>query len=345
MAPLDDILQELKSKTNLNEEEISEKIKEKQDSLSGLVSEDGAAYLVAKEMGVNLFGSEKRKLDIKNIMAGMRSVSVAGRVFKLSKIIDFKKKNGDSGRVVNLFIGDHTGYVRMPLWNDRVRLVEDGSVSIGDVVQISGAYSQKNIYGDIELSLGKYGKIFKITEEAVGSDIRFPTVEELNKNFQGPRNNRVSIKDIEPGNSEIKATIIDVAKSNFIFKVCPKCGKKVNRNGDKYECGEHGEVEYKPAMVFPFIVDDGTGILRIVAFRDVAEELVSISVDDIDSMSPDERYEKLIGNVVGKEYIIYGRVKMNKRYNRLEMIANRVKSLNISKETEQLSSLLNMKLS
>jgi len=350
MVPIDDILQSLESKTSLGKEELRKKIKEKEESLSGLISEEGAAYLVAKEMGVNLLNNEKRTLDIKNIIVGMRNVAVAGRVFKISDIINFKKSNGNEGRVVNIFIGDKSGFTRTPLWNDQVAIVEDGIIKIGDIVQISGAFAQENIYGDVELSIGKYGKIFNVTAEATGSEIDFPTADELNKNFMQPKTNRTQIKDIDLENGrstiEIRGTIIDVIKSNFIFNVCPKCGKKATpkMDSEKFECAEHNEVEAKPEMVVSFMIDDSTGVLRVVAFRTTAEQITTTTASELNKLSVEERHKLLSGSMVGKEYMVEGRVKQNTQFGRTEMIANKVKDINISEETEKLASLLKMQL-
>ena len=345
MAALDEILGKIESQTKLGKEELREKIKKKQNDLSGLVSLEGAAYLVAKEVGVNLLDSEKRKLELRNILAGMRSVSAAGRVFKISRIVDFKKRNGSDGRVVNLFIGDSTGFVRMPLWNDHVVMVEDEIIKLLDIIQISGAFASENIYGDIELSIGKYGSVFNINDEAAGADIEFPTVDELSKAFLGPRTDRVPIKNISPGSFEIRATIIDVVRSRFLFNVCPQCGGKAEEieNGS-FECKEHGEVKAEPATVVSFIADDGTGALRVVAFRDTAEKLTTTTAGELSRLDADERYKLLSGTVVGKEYIIHGRVKKNKQFDRLEMVASSVQNLNISEESEKLAGLLKMKL-
>jgi hypothetical protein len=50
-----------------SEAEIRKLIGEKQDELSGLVSEEGAAYIVARELGVNLLKAAKRQLKVKNL--------------------------------------------------------------------------------------------------------------------------------------------------------------------------------------------------------------------------------------------------------------------------------------
>lgn len=345
MVPLDDILGKIETRTKIDKDKLIDKIKRKQNELLGLVSLEGAAYLVAKELGVNLLNNEKRKLELRNILAGMRNVSVAGRVFKISNIVDFKKSNGSDGRVVNLFIGDHTGLVRLPLWNDQVNIVEEELIKLGDIVQISGAFAQENIYGDIELSLGKYGRIFNVSDEAVGADIEFPTVNELSKAFLGLRTDRVPIKNLSPGSFEIRSTVIDVIRGKFIFNTCSECGGKVEeKEGGEFECEEHGEVQAEPAMVVSFIVDDGTSSLRMVAFRDIAEKLTTTTASELSKLDVEKRYELLSGSLVGKEFIIHGRVKKNMQFDRLEMIADNIQNLNISEESEKLAELLKMKI-
>jgi replication factor A1 len=347
MSPLDDVLSKLSASSKLSQQELETRVRRKQDELHGLVSAEGAAHLVAKELGVNLLGNGRRKLDIKNIIAGMRNVSVAGRVFRVSTIRDFKKANGADGRVTNLHVGDRTGFIVLPLWNDQVKLVEEESVKLGDVVQITGAMANENRWGDIELSLGKFGQTFAITDEveSSGMSAEFPDAAELEKNFLGARTERVPIRSISPGVFEIKATVIDVVRGNFFFNVCPKCGRKAFAGATgRFECAEHGQVDAEPAMVVSMLADDGTGVLRIAAFRNVAEQLTTTTAGELSRLGPDERYNIVSGSVVGKEYIIHGRVKKSNRSDELEMVADSAKSVNASEESERLASLLKMKL-
>lgn len=343
MAGLDDVLARIDAKSEMNIDEIRDKVAKKREELSGLISEEGAAHLVAKELGVNLLSNEKRKIELKNILPGMRNVSAAGRIFNISKIIEFKKKSGADGRVVNIFVGDKSGFVRIPLWDDMVTMVEEKTLNLGDIIQVSGAFANENMYGDVELSIGKYGKIFPINEEAEGAGIEFPSVEELAV-FLSPKTGRVPIKNLSPGQFEIKAAILDVVKSRFLFNTCPKCGGKVVGGAGGFTCNTHGAVEPKPEMVVSFIADDGTGILRIVAFRDVAEKIGGVTAVELDKMGEDERHEKLIGSMVGKEYIIFGNVKKSKQYDRMEMIANRIDDIDLKGESERLAGLLKLKM-
>ena len=344
MSPLDDLLRNIEDQTKLARKEIEKKIEAKKKELLDMVSDEGAAHLVAKELGVNMANSEKRKLDIVNILPGMRNVTAAGRVFKTSNIVNFKKSSGAEGRVVNIFVGDRTGFVRVALWNEQVSIIEDDLVNLGDIVQISGAFARENIYGDVELSLGKFGRIFQINEEAAGEGIDFPTATELNNVFAGPRKNRIPIKNISPGLFEIRGVVVDVIRGNFIFNTCPECGSKLTEADGKYTCAQHGEVTSKPEMVVSFLMDDGTGALRVAAFRDLAERLTTTTASKLSKLGVDERYKIVSGSILGKEFIINGNVKKNTRFDRVEMIANNVQNLNISEESERLAELLKMKL-
>ena len=89
----EEILGRIKERTKLSDEEINKKILEKQQELSNLVSKDGAAYIIAKEMGIELFPKvEKRRLEIKNIVPKIRTLNLNARIVNISPIKEFESK-------------------------------------------------------------------------------------------------------------------------------------------------------------------------------------------------------------------------------------------------------------
>jgi ssDNA-binding replication factor A large subunit len=269
----------------------------------------------------------------------MRSVNAVGKIFKISGIVEFTR-SGSPGKVVNLFIGDNTSYVRLPLWNDQVKLVEEEELKVGDIVKIMNAMAREGMFG-IELSLGKYGRIAPMDEDV---EIELPDAEELAKRFLSPDSmrERVSIKDVIPGNFEARAFIVQVFKSNFIFYTCPECGGKIDTTDGKHTCSMHGEVDAEPALVVSAIADDGTESIRITFFRNVAEQLCGINAQEISKMENEERYNTIAENILGKEFVLEGRVQKNQQFERTEMIVNSTKQLNISDEAEKLIRIIQM---
>ena len=64
----DDIVNKINEASGLSKVDIEDKVKTKMNQLSGLVSKEGAATIIANELGVKLFQSPL-KLKIKNITA------------------------------------------------------------------------------------------------------------------------------------------------------------------------------------------------------------------------------------------------------------------------------------
>lgn len=158
MFHLEELIERIAQATKLSKEEINRLIKEKQLELSGLVSQEGAAYIVAREHGINLLKASKHELKIKNIIAGMRSVDLVVRIINIFDLREFEK-NGKKGKVINILIGDSTGSIRLPLWNEETDLVKN--LKVNDTIRINKGWVKESD-GRLELRLGKYGKLEKI---------------------------------------------------------------------------------------------------------------------------------------------------------------------------------------
>jgi len=334
----DEIIERILKKTSFSRDEIKQKVERKQKELGSLISSEGAAHLVAKEYGLDFLDNTKRKLQIRNIISGMKNVTFAGRIFRISNIIEFKRSDGTGGRVVNLFLGDSSGICKLALWNDQVKLVDEETVKIGDAIQIINGFAKENVYGDMEISLGKFGKI------ATAADAELPSAEDLARKLGTLQSQRTPIANIVPGNFEVKATVVDVFKGNFIFSICPMCAGKINFVDGKTKCAEHGEVEANNALVINAVVDDGTGTLRAIFFREKAEKLIEMIADEIAVHSVDKRYEWVRERALGKELLLVGKVKNNKVFNRLEMLVDEVKEINPLEESKRIADEIELKL-
>ncbi len=339
MDNLDEVLNRLEKEANVSKQELNERISKKQNEFLGMISHEGATYLVAKDLGINLLGANNRRLEIKNISIGMKNVSVAGRVFKISGIVEFKRSDGTTGKVVNLFVGDNTGFLKLALWDKQVALVEDGRVKLGDAVQIKNGIVKESLYGGIEVSIGKYGNIGSVEYE-----VELPSAEVLNKKFFGNETEKTSIKNLMPGTFEISGSIIDVLKNNFIFSICPLCGKAVIKSNEGIRCAEHGEVDSDPALVVNTLIDDGTGSLRAVFFRETAEKFCGVSASEIINIDAEQRFNEIAKKVIGKCVTLKGNVKKNKMFDRMEIVVNEFKDLNTLDESKKLIDAVEMKL-
>ena len=322
----EEIIQTIVEKAEMSKEEVLKKVEEKLNELSGLITREGAALLIARELGLEI--RERRDLKIKDIDFGMRNFNTRGRIFKISRITEFERNDGSKGRVVNLYIADETGQLRIPLWDKQVKILEENEIKEGDVIQVINGIARENIFGDLEISLGKYGRIRKIEDGSI------PPLEELLKKVVQIRPKRILIKEIDrKGYFEILGTIVNVFKGKYIFEVCPICNLAIEGS----ICAEHGKIEPKKALVISTIIDDGTSSIRAVFFRENAEKLIGMSAEELKDLDLNERYEFIFKKIVGREFVFRGRVKKNKIFDRFELIVNDFEPLNYLEESRKLA--------
>ncbi|OGI12510.1 hypothetical protein A3K64_01230 [Candidatus Micrarchaeota archaeon RBG_16_36_9] len=315
------IVSKIKEKANLTEEEINRKVIEKQQELSNLVSKEGAAYIIAKELGLDIFPKTKRRLEIKNVLPKLRNLNLTARVVKVFDPKQFKKKD-KMGKVATVILGDSSGTIRMSLWDAQTEIVEKLKPDMP--VEVFGAYTKENGLGGVEIRLGNKGGI-KVLES---SDI--PPLGSLKEKDLS----RKTISDLKEGDmGEIRAAVVQLFETSVFYDICPKCELRINKADNKFKCNEHGEVEPKKTIVLSGVIDDGTGNIRAVFFRDVALKLIGMDIDEA-LKRRDSFFENL--DVLGKEFIMFGKIRRNVAFNRLEFVANDIKEVDVEKEINEI---------
>ncbi|MBN2330752.1 MAG: hypothetical protein JXC85_02960 [Candidatus Aenigmarchaeota archaeon] len=339
MLSAEELVREISGKSGKGKEEVKRLIEEKQVELSGLVSEEGAAYIVGRELGVELIRDTRRGLKIKNILPDMRSVNITAKVVSSFEPREFDR-NGKKGVVASLILGDDTGTIRLPLWNDEVKLISSLGIDQDDILEVSGAWAKPDKRSDgVELRLGKRGEIKKIegadapdmgaVQSAPPSDPKAPA---------GPAQ-LMEIGRLKPGmNVQVKGCLVQVYKRKPYFEVCPQCGSRAEEKEGGFVCKDHGAVEPTYNLLLSGVIDDGTGNIRFVLFRDQAEKMLGKSADDVkrefDKEGPESFWAKFGG--LGKDFTIEGRVKTNDFSNETEILANSVAETDVKEESKRL---------
>jgi len=114
--------------------------------------------------------------DLEDKLGG---ISIRLRVLSKEEPRSVKTRNGQEHSVVDALVGDRTGTIRLSLWDERIREVEEG-----DVIDMENGYVRR-FKGRLQLNIGKFGTIEKV------NDPSFPLVEELSK-MRGRRTPRRS---------------------------------------------------------------------------------------------------------------------------------------------------------
>ncbi|MEK6822470.1 MAG: hypothetical protein AABY13_01465 [Nanoarchaeota archaeon] len=328
--PLADVVLRIAEKTGLSEQDIITKIDAKCVQLSGLISKDGAAHIVANELGVQLIAHGGR-LKVKDVFPGMRSVEVAGKVTQKFEAREFARQDGTNGKLAAFTLADETGSIRVVGWGEKAD--EVGTIPENAIILLQQAQARENNRGYKELHLGSQTTI---TRDPAGVVI---TAVQSAPAMQATPSTRKPIKDLAEGdqNIAIVGTVVQVFDPKF-FEVCPTCNKRSKPDATgAVLCPEHGVVQPAWSMVGNAYVDDGSGSVRVVFFRNQLERLTKKSAEQLLSYrEAPELFEAVKTDLLGVIIKVTGRSSKNQFFDRLEFVAQFVQEADPKEELARL---------
>ncbi|MEW6593180.1 MAG: DUF2240 family protein, partial [Candidatus Hadarchaeota archaeon] len=144
----------------ITRDEAMARIRKKQEEF-GLLTPEGAASIVARELGVVI---EREETEVKPLYIGdlvpqMSKVDIVGRVVRVYEPKEFPRQSGKPGMRGGLLLRDGTGSIRLVLWDEKTDLIKEGLVKKGDVVKVANSYVRQGVDKRLELSLGMRGNI------------------------------------------------------------------------------------------------------------------------------------------------------------------------------------------
>ncbi len=311
---VDSLIDRISDESGKPRDEIVERIEDKMTEMSGLVSEEGAAHLIAREEGVELAEAAEKELKAENVVPGMRRVDIRAKVVNITDTNTFTNSDGEEGKVRNLVLGDETGTVRMSLWNEQVDVAE--KVDVGDCIEIQGAYSREDNRGNAELRIGNETQMEMLDDDVIGD------VKQSQRSSGDYEHVNIGEVSDENMNYEVRGTVMEIYADNPFYKACPECNKKVEEEDGSHSCNEHGDIEVQHNMILSAIVDDGYGNIRTVFFRDEAKRL--LDAEDVTFDGDADLVKERAADVKGRDVSVKGRSRYNDFFNSIELIGNQV---------------------
>ncbi len=306
MDELDYIINQIVEKTGMSKEDIMLKINAKEEEFGGMVSTVGAAYIVAKELGLDIVKPLIKELKIKDVTEDMNKINIIGKVVYVSEVRNFKK--GDlEGSVATVIIGDETGKARISLWNEQTEVLD--RLEPGMVIEVINGHSKSKFNDMVDIRIGKFGNIRILEKDKYDIEVKDVSIREYKDK---------DIYEFEVGDFvKVKGYIDKMFEKAVIYEVCPVCNKRVEDN----KCEEHGVVEPKYNMIVSGILDDGLNTITFNAFGDNVEKLTGMKIDEMKKMIDNEGVKKVYDswNLEGRLFVIKGVVRYSDFMNRKEL--------------------------
>lgn len=147
-----ELISHIAGQTGKTPEEIKSLIDAKVQKFSGLLTEQGAIYMVQKELGLKQETMEQ--IAINDLKEGMKGIEIKGEITAVFPVKEFDK-NGKKGKLRSFILNDSTGEVRVTLWNEQV---DQFPVTRGNEIIITNIFVK--LYNDTkQVTLGFNGKI------------------------------------------------------------------------------------------------------------------------------------------------------------------------------------------
>jgi len=308
---IDDIKKKILAQSELSAEELDKRINDKLASLSGLLSPEGAAHIIANELNVKLFDPLHAK--VKDVLAGLRNVDLVGRVVKKYEARTFTSGERE-GQVATLLLGDETGTIRVVFWNKQVESFT--GIKEQDIIKLVGAFAKEN-QGRTELHMNDKSRVILNPTNVSVAEVKAQTTQKAQQKVLA------QVKEFDV--VDILATIVQVFDLRF-FEVCPDCGKRVKQETE-FACPAHGKVTPTFSYVLNGFVDDGSSNMRIVLFKEQVQQFLEKTDADLQKVREQtELFDEIKKTVLGKIMVITGRVTKNKVFDRLELVVQSIKA-------------------
>lgn len=318
-ANYEELVKRIAELAKVSVDEIKKRVEEKRARLSGLISAEGAAQLVAAELGVSF---ENQRFKIAQLLIGMKKVNVVGKVIEVYPIKKYIR-GGQENEIASFLLADETASIKVIVWDTNIiEKIKSKEIKENCVVEIKNA----DVRGTTakELHLGSRASI-ELSNEKIENVVLEEFLPEK------------KLCDVNAGERiNVRAFVVQAFQPAF-FSVCPECGLRISYENDKAVCVKHGTVMPEKRALLSMIIDDGTDNLRAIAFHDVICKILKISKEDILKLQESDFWLDKKSELLGTEMIFSGRVRKNVLFDRLEFVIENAKEVDVEKLIEELS--------
>lgn len=160
----------LEGKPDLSRDDIEERIKQKKEKIgAGYLTDQGALFLIASDLGVSLAEPLKVEMKLKDLYVGAKEISLESRVLNMSPPKQYTRKDGTPFFLRTMTVYDNDSTASVKLWDEKANLPGIEDLKPGDLIKILKAYVKSDLNGEPTINVGS-GSSVETT--SVNSDIQ-----------------------------------------------------------------------------------------------------------------------------------------------------------------------------
>jgi replication factor A1 len=169
----------LELKPDLSKTDVEGLIAQKKEKIgAGYLTDQGALFLVASDLGITISEPPKGEINIKDLHAGAKEVTLQTRVLNVSPKKQFSRKDGSQFYLRNMTVYDKDSAVTVKLWDEKANLPEMANISPGDLIKIIKAYVKSDLNGQLTINIGSGSNI-----ERTETETTIPSIDSITKDI------------------------------------------------------------------------------------------------------------------------------------------------------------------
>lgn len=190
MSEFETLLNKLmEQKPELSRSDIEEKIKQKKEKIgAGYLTDQGALFLIAADLGIVLEQPAKIEIGIKDLQAGTKEVTLDTRVLSISSPKQFSRKDGTTFFLRTMTVYDADSSTSVKLWDEKANLPIINELKPGDLVKIVKAYVKSDLNGVPTLNIGSGSDI-----QIVNKQTDIPSLESITRDVSSLKENEKDV--------------------------------------------------------------------------------------------------------------------------------------------------------
>jgi ssDNA-binding replication factor A large subunit len=145
----------LEQRPELSRVDIQQMINKKKEKIgAGYLTDQGALFLIASDLGVPLTEQLKVEMGLKDLYVGAKEITLETRVMNVYPAKQFSRKDGSQFLLRTMTVYDSDSRAKVKLWDEKANLPGIENLKPGDLVKIIKAYVKSDMTGTPIINVG-----------------------------------------------------------------------------------------------------------------------------------------------------------------------------------------------
>ena len=190
MSEFDSLLNKLlEQKPELSRSDIQEMINKKKEKIgAGYLTDQGALFLIASDLGVSLSEQLKVEMGLKDLYVGAKEITLETRVMNVYPAKQFSRKDGSQFLLRTMTVYDSDSRAKVKLWDEKANLPGIENLKPGDLIKIIKAYVKSDMTGTPIINVGSGSSL-----ETSETRSNIPTLDSITEDVSTIKENQQNL--------------------------------------------------------------------------------------------------------------------------------------------------------